>query len=123
MSIRIHQTDLSPSAIQRLVRRLEQTTPRSSKKAHDVVAAAKAYVEGQDDAPSRTRLTRNLQREILELRDALLDEKYSSRTTPRPAELLFSYLSEFSDAHPQWRHEYSVLNRLIPKVLSESQSG
>jgi len=122
MSIRIHQSDPSPATIQRLVSRLEQATPRSSKKAHDVVAAAKAYAQAQDAAPSQSGPIQDLQREILDLRDCLRDEKYLSQSNLTPVELLFAYLSDFSDAHPRWRHEYSVLNRFIPKFLSDRRS-
>jgi len=32
----------------------------------------------------------------------------------KPVELLFAYLSDFSDAHPNWQAEYAVLNKFIP---------
>jgi hypothetical protein len=117
MSIRIHQSAPSPSSVKRLAQRLEQRTPESSKRAHDVLVAAKAYADEAQSPVPQPESSQNLRQMLYELRDCLMAERYAPRRKLSDAELLFAYFSDYSDAHPNWRHEYSALNRIIPKYF------
>jgi hypothetical protein len=118
MSIRIHQSEPSPATLKRLVERLEQRAPQSCKRAHDVLVAAKAYADTTQTAEARAASMQDLQRRIGDLRDSLAAENYVPRPYLPAAELLFAFFSDYSDAHPDWRHEYSALNRIIPRCFN-----
>jgi hypothetical protein len=114
MSIRIHQVGQGRSIDHQLASRLEELTPRSSRKAQDLLVAAKRYIAGPGFLRSRRSLIQNLQKEIYALKEALLEEEYAVQLKSSSAELIFSYLSEFSDAYPNWQREYAELNRFVP---------
>jgi hypothetical protein len=102
----------------RVVRRLEQTSPRSHRKAQDVLVAAKHYVKGPGIFRSRGSLIVKLQGEIYALLDTLREEGYKSELKEDdPTQLVFSYLSEFSDAYPNWQGEYTALSKFIPQCF------
>lgn len=112
--IRIHPPGQGRSTDLQRAQRLEQLTPLSSRKAQDVLVAAKKYVDGPGFFRSRKFLIKNLQQEIYALRDTLLEESYRPDVSNKSADLLCSYLSEFSDAYPNWQREYEALNKFIP---------
>ncbi|HWL30626.1 MAG TPA: hypothetical protein VNQ50_00700 [Xanthobacteraceae bacterium] len=120
MSIRIHQSEPSPATLKRLVERLEQRAPQSCKNAHEVLVAAKAYAGTAQTAGARAASMQDLQRRVRDLRDSLAAENYVTRPYLPAAELLFAFFSDYSDAHPGWRHEYSTLNRVIPRCFTPS---
>ncbi|MBN8964645.1 MAG: hypothetical protein J0H89_04530 [Rhizobiales bacterium] len=122
MSIRIHQSESSPATLKRLVERLEQRTPRSCTKARDVLVAARAYADPAQAAEARAASMQDLQQRIRDLRDSLVAENYVPRPYLPAIELLFAFFSDYSDAHPDWRHEYSTLNRVIPSCFPADQS-
>ena len=117
MGIRIHPSGQGHMTNVEAFSQLEQCTPRSSRKAQDVLVAAKRYLAGPTLFKTRGRLIKNLQKSIYELKNALLEEKYQIGANSRHVDLLFSYLSEFSDACPNWQAEYSLLNRFIPQCF------
>lgn len=114
LGIRIHAAGQGRSTHLDLVSRLEKTTPRSCSKAQDVLVATEKYVVGPGFFRSRRSLIQRLQSEIYELKDALSEEDYKAELKDSPVELIFSYLSEFSDAFPNWQHEYAALNSFVP---------
>jgi len=59
-------------------------------------------------------LTVRLQREIYALKEAVFAERAEAARGGKPVELLFAYLSDVSDAHPNWQAEYAVLKKFIP---------
>jgi hypothetical protein len=111
--IRIHPAGVGHSTNHELARSLEQATPRSYRKAQDVLVAAKHYVAGPRLFRSRKSLIQRLQKEIYELKDAILDERSEDRGNSH-VEILFAYLSIVSEAHPNWQREYTALNKFIP---------
>jgi hypothetical protein len=114
MNIRIHTAGQGRSTNTSLAAYLEKTTPRSCRKAQDVLVAAEKYVDGPKFFRSRKSLIQNLQRELYSLKDLLVEEKYEGNSKLTSTELLFLYLSEFSDAYPNWQREYAALNKFIP---------
>jgi hypothetical protein len=121
MSIRIHQSEPSPTTTRRLVERLQQRAPQSCGKARDVLLATKSCADPKLTADARAASIQDLQQRIHGLRDSLVAEGYVTRPHLPAAELLFTFLSDYSDAHPDWRHEYSALNRIIPRCFSADQ--
>src|SRR5262249_21052656 len=79
----------------------------------DVLVAAKRYVAGPRLFRSERSLIMALQREVYKLEKALIQENYQSGLKGSPVELLFSYISEFSDAFPNWQREYGALNKFL----------
>ena len=112
MGIRIHPAGQGRVTDWELVNQLTQITPLAFRKAQDVVVAAKKYVAGPG-LPERSLIQR-LQKEVYELHKALIEDNYKPTLNASPVEFLFSYISEFSDAFPNWQREYDALNRFIP---------
>ena len=115
--IRIHPSGQGRSTDECLASHMERATPRSYRKAQDVLVAAKKYVAGPAFFRSRKHLIQTLQTEIYKLKDALLEEDYKPELKYSSTELLFSFLSEFSDAYPNWQKEYAALNGFIPRCV------
>ena len=114
MVIRIHPAGQGRVADWELASRLQQITPLSCKQASYVLVAAKRYVAGSGFFRSERSRIQRLQKEVYELKKALIQDKYKPELKASPVELLFSYISEFSDAFPNWQREYDALNRFIP---------
>ena len=114
LSIRIHQAGQGRSTNEVLATQLEQLAPRSFRVAQDVLVAANKYVAGPRIFRSRKSLIQRLQNEIYDLKESLLEEVYRPELKDSSVALLFSYLSEFSDAYPNWQREYAALNKFIP---------
>lgn len=112
MDIRIHRPGQGRSTDHHLVTRLETLTPRSYRKVQDVLVAAKRYGAGPGFLRSRKSLIRNLQREIYALRNTLDEDGYDLESSS--SKRILSYMSEVSDAHPNWQNEYAILNKFIP---------
>lgn len=93
--------------------------PAAFRLAQDLLVAAKKFREGKGGIfSSRRSRIRKLQQLVYELRDALTESNYSQvRSEKSQATILFAYLSEFSDAFPNWQPEYETLNSFIPKCL------
>ena len=123
MSIRIHQSEPSPATAKRLAERLRQRAPQSCGKAHDVLLATRAYADPKQTADAQADSMQDLQQRIHGLRDSLVAEGYVTRPYLPAAEVLFAFLSDYSDAHPDWRHEYSALNRIIPRSFPADQAS
>ncbi len=117
MGIRIHPSGQGNRTDADRAIRLEELTPLSFRKAQDVLIAAEKYVSGPGFFKSRKSLIHSLQREVYGLKDALLSERYRADLSTSSVELLFSYLTDFSDAFPNWQREYAVLNDFIPECF------
>lgn len=118
--IRIHPSGQGRLTDWQLANQLRQITPTSFRQAQNVVVAAKRYVKGPGFFRSQRSLIVRLQREIYELESTLRYENFKPKLTS-PIDLLFSYISEFSDAFPNWQREYDALNRFIPQCFDYAE--
>ena len=89
LGIRIHPSGSDRVTDGELVRGLTQNTPRSCRKAQDVIVAASRFLKGPSVFRSHRSLTQKLQKEIYELEKALLEEGYENAVRQAPVELLF----------------------------------
>lgn len=106
---------------------LSEKYPHSFRIAQDVLVAAKKYHNKQGGlfSSEKSRI-QTLQRTLYDFRDALESESFNfssisdkddTISNNPPTYLVIGFLSEFSDAFPNWQTEYAVLNGFIPKCF------
>jgi hypothetical protein len=98
------------------VRSLSIHAPLATRKAQDVLVAAKKYVEKSGFLSSERSRIQKLQAECYELSSALEEDGFMREEAAEKgsAYVVIEFLSMFSDAFPNWQREYESLNRLIP---------
>src|SRR5262245_18202652 len=105
--IRIHLSEQGRTTDYQQAARLENIAPLSNRRAQDVLVATKRYLARPRLFRSCRSLIVNLQRSTYSLKEGLIDDHYRTELTNSPIELLFSFLSEFSDVYPNLQQEYS----------------
>jgi hypothetical protein len=109
----IHQIRIHPKGTGRVTDQvasanLQSTTPQSFRKTQDLIVATAKYVKKSGFFSTEKSRLLKVQSEFYLLRKAL---KEDGKDIP-----VIEYLSQFSDAFPNWQEEYAALNRLIPHL-------
>lgn len=116
-TIRIHPPSEGRMTDPAVVSRLSSTSPSSFRKAQDLLVATQKYLAGPGFLRLERSLISNMQSAIYDLRRAIIADRYRADLHSEPVSLVFAYLSEFSDAFPNWQDEYATLNRFVPLCL------
>lgn len=109
----IKLTDAEKAAV------LALSTPTAFQVSQNLMVAAEKFRNNKGGLFSlRKSRIKNLQALIYELSRALRTDGFSTNfQAESDTEILFIYLSAFSDAFPNWQPEYETLNRFIPQCF------
>lgn len=99
-----------------VVEKLTSHAPLATRKAQDVLVAAKKYVNKSGFFSSERSRLQKLQSVCYELDRALNEDGFmlNEMNEKGKAFVVIEFLSLFSDAFPNWQKEYEVLNRFVP---------
>ena len=99
------------------VQKLKQIhAPLATRKAQDVLVAAKKHVKKSGFFSSERSRLQKMQSECYELSRALKQDGFMQDEMEEKGQafVVIEFLSLFSDAFPNWQKEYEALNRFVP---------
>ena len=123
MEIRIHPVSSNRITDQGAAHILQKETPTAFRKSQDVIVAAKKMLQPETLFSSKKKRLKVLQTECYALCEALKADGYRSDqlvgfVSKQHGDVVADYLSQFSDAFPNWQNEYEHLNKMLPLIFS-----
>jgi hypothetical protein len=115
-SIRIHPHGTGRVTDSAASDNLYSVTPKSFRKAQDLIVAASKYIKKSGLFSSDKSRLQKMQMECYALAKTLREDGFleQDRNEKGDAWVVAEYLSLFSDSFPNWQEEYGTLNRFIP---------